>query len=445
MTKKTIATLSLALLWTGAALAQQQQTPPSFLNVVAVGDSLTLGVKSGSVNSQDQIEAYPALIARQVRTFFFLPLLFGPEIKLVQPGLPPVVEVIPNKEVGRVFQLIVPQNLAVGGHNVADALTTRPDLPFDSLIDLILGVPLLQLGIQVSQIELAVGTQPTFTIFWLGANDVLGAATQGDPALVTPFPAFQAAYTQAVGALLTMTPTQIVAANVPDVTAIAFLVPAQQVAAIAGAPLAVIGPVLGIQDGDFVTLTGAGLAQAILTGQQTGPLPANVVLTAAEVATIQAAVTQMNAFIAGLGQQLGFPVVDINAFLLDAKANGIDVGNLHLTTDFLGGIFSLDGVHPTATAQGLVANRFIDKINEFYGTAIPPVDVATIAATDDLVLKSPAAKSSLQSKSVRELKGSGTSLLEYNFEAFERAKEMIHPAATHPAVKSRDNQGGGRR
>ncbi|MEE8585877.1 MAG: SGNH/GDSL hydrolase family protein [Acidobacteriota bacterium] len=419
MIKKTIAALVVAALMSVGALAQQPP-PPNFLNLVAIGDSITLGVRIGGLNQQDQIEAYPALFARQVGTFLFLPLLLGPTIELVEPGLPPVTQTTPASGVGRVFPLIVPQNLAIGGHNVRDALLTRPDLPLDSAIDLILGLPLLLLNppIPVSQIELAVGLQPTFTLMWLGANDVLGAATQTNPDLITPLPEFQALYQQAVGAIITLTPSQIVVANVPDVTTLAFFLTAEEVAQLVGAPLNFIGPALGIEQGDLVTLLGLELIAPILQDPSQGPLPDSVVFTAAEVAVTRTAVAQMNGFISAFAAQAGFPVVDINSFLIDADQNGLQVGDFTVTTDYLGGLFSLDGVHPTATAQALIANEFINTINAFWGISIPLVDAAAVAVGDDLVLKP--SDAGTQALTLGALEGA-------TFEAARKAIKIIRP------------------
>jgi len=56
-----------------------------------------------------------------------------------------------------------------------------------------------------------------------------------------------------------------------------------------------------------------------------------------------------------------------------------------LTTGYLGGIFSLDGIHPTRTGNALIANAFIDAINQRFGDAIPAVNVARVALGDPLV------------------------------------------------------------
>jgi hypothetical protein len=58
---------------------------------------------------------------------------------------------------------------------------------------------------------------------------------------------------------------------------------------------------------------------------------------------------------------------------------------LVLTTDYLGGVFSLDGIHPSRTGHALIANAFIDAINTRFAESIPPVDVGRIAVRDPLV------------------------------------------------------------
>src|SRR5262249_15050729 len=68
--------------------------------------------------------------------------------------------------------------------------------------------------------------------------------------------------------------------------------------------------------------------------------------------------------------------------------NGYALGGVRLTTEFLGGLFSLDGVHPTMTAHALITNYFVDTINSFYGTRIPRLsdaELINIMANDPLV------------------------------------------------------------
>ncbi|HYV62622.1 MAG TPA: hypothetical protein VE958_08100 [Bryobacteraceae bacterium] len=57
-----------------------------------------------------------------------------------------------------------------------------------------------------------------------------------------------------------------------------------------------------------------------------------------------------------------------------------------LSTEFLGGVFSLDGIHPTYTGHALIANEFIRALNTQFAAGIPPVSVGQVAASDPLVL-----------------------------------------------------------
>jgi hypothetical protein len=67
-------------------------------------------------------------------------------------------------------------------------------------------------------------------------------------------------------------------------------------------------------------------------------------------------------------------------------SNGYKVGNFSLTTDYLGGLFSLDGLHPSNTGYGIMANEFIKDINAAFHTQIPPADILRIAEHDPLIL-----------------------------------------------------------
>jgi hypothetical protein len=285
---------------------------------------------------------------------------------------------------GRVDPLVQPWNLAVPGARVADALATRPDLAFNDLTDLVLGLPGLFGGISRSQVEWAEALQPTTIIAWIGNMDALGAAIEGDASLLTPAGAFEASYTEILNRLAA-TGAKLIVGNIPDVTAIAFLTSAEDVADLVGLPLDVIGPPLGIGVGDFVLPDAVPVIGPILGGQASGPLPANLVLTAAEVALIQDAVVQYNEVIETQARAHRVPVVDVNRLLETARRRGLFVGPYRLTTDFLGGLFSLDGVHPTNTGYAIIANEFIEKLNRRYDAQIRRVNERQVLREDPLV------------------------------------------------------------
>lgn len=288
-------------------------------------------------------------------------------------------------------------NLAVPGHTVEDSLTARPDFPIDDLTDLVLGLPGLLLGISRSQVEWAeaspftAGT-PTTILVWLGPNDTLVAATEADASLLTPGDAFKDAYEEMMDRLAA-TGAEIVVANVPDATVIPFLTPAEDLAAAFGIPTGLPRPILGIGPGDFVTPRAFPVIEAIVNMEASPPLPADVVLDAGEVARIRAATKAFNKFIAKKAEEHGAALFDVHGFLNRIDAEGTVVDDTAPTTDFLGGLFSLDGVRPTNIGYALLANEFIEVMNAHFGAAIPPLDddeLAAILASDPLVFAAPA-------------------------------------------------------
>ncbi len=113
------------------------------------------------------------------------------------------------------------------------------------------------------------------------------------------------------------------------------------------------------------------------------PFPDAFVLDPDEITTAANAVAAYNNTIATLAQNFGFGLVDINTkfneFRAGDFANGTIVNGIKFKTSFItGGLFSLDGVHPSNQAHGIVANEFIKVINSKFGASIPLVDVSTI-------------------------------------------------------------------
>jgi len=384
---RSIALVALLALAATPAFAQA-----NFGKYVALGDSLTAAFASGGLHVNVQQRSYPALIARQAGVSDFQQPLAG------APGIPPLLAIagfqgaspiiVPRSATpGAPLNLMLPRpydNLAVPGFDSVDVVQTRTG---NAIIDLVLR----GLG---TQLELAAVQQPTFATVWIGNNDVLGAATSGiviDGVTLTRVADFTAAYQQTVGTLAAVG-AQMAIANIPDVTAIPFVntLPPVLVNPATGDP--VVGP-----NGQFIPLIGpqgllgpndkvllsasAELAQGIGVPAAVGgtnlPLSDSSVLSAGEVATIQARTAELNAVIAATAASVGAATVDINGFFSDVAANGFAAGgNIVYTADFLtGGIFSYDGVHPTPMGYAVVANLFIDAINSHFGDSIPQVSL----------------------------------------------------------------------
>jgi hypothetical protein len=380
---------AVALLTALIAAPCLAQRKADLSRLVVVGDSLSAGFQSGSLLDVQQVHGYASVVAAQAQEPLPLPLIGAPGIPnvliLVSPGPPPVVAPVPGTSPGRDDFTVQPMDLAVPGQNVQDALTTRPSFPIDDLTDLVLGFPGLLGGLSRSQVEWAENLSPTTIFVWLGNDYALGVVFTGDTSTFTPVPQFQTAYAE-VMTRLAATGATLVVANVPDVTVVPFLTSAEKVAAEVGLPLSVIGPILGIGPGDLVTPSAFPLIQAILTNPLLGPLPGNVVLDASEIATVRSTIDHYNSFIALQAQAHGAALVDIHGLTAQLQARGFVAHGQRLTTDFLGGLFSLDGIHPTNTGYGLFADEFIHALNTNFAAGIPPANIEKIATTDPLVL-----------------------------------------------------------
>jgi len=364
---------------------------------VVVGDSLLAGFISGGFVARDQRRAAPALIARRASVKLSQPLMSGA-------GVPPPLRIddrdgdgaLDAEEVRRgsvnvgfrKYPGARVRNLAVPGEDITSVFE-RVDIEDaaasgdgrDILKFLILGLPLRDDS--VSQLTQAEELDPSFMLVWLGNNDVLTMATKTNPARAELSPAqFGAEYRRFL-ARLADGGVDMAIANLPDVTRIAALRgPGEEVTGCIGA-----GGVVEPAAPDW-------LVRLDLDTAELPEPPCTNVLDAAEQAEVRGTVMAFNAEIAAaiadveLNRGITIATVDMFALFDGIAINGYDVngdGTLVLTTDYLGGIFSLDGIHPTRTAHALIANAFIDAINTRFGEAIPLVNVATTAERDKLV------------------------------------------------------------
>jgi lysophospholipase L1-like esterase len=357
-----------------------------FTRVVFIGDSLTAGFQNGGLGSDGQLAGYPSLLAAQADFDITLPLIsepgIPPKLQLIN-VLPPVIE--PAAGLGsRVNILEQATNLAVPGHTVNDALYRRP-AEKDPITTVVLGFPGLLTGTIKSQIEWAEALQPTFAFVWIGNNDVLPYATSGGTRPFTPIDDFEDDYQELLHRL-EATGADLIIANIPDVTSIAFFLTAEEVAAQAGQELSDIGPILGIQSGDLVTIEGLPLVEEILTGQVPPPLPDEVVLDAEEISISRQSVVETNRIIAREAYRRNIPLVNMNILFRLLQIFGVPVNGKQLNTKFLGGLFSLDGVHPSNTGYAITANHFIRTLNFRYRARIKRIGISRIAQEDPLVI-----------------------------------------------------------
>lgn len=383
--------LTLALVVPAAATAQVDTGSADFSNYVAIGDSLTAGFASGGLTRTYQNSSYPALLYRQATgrtTGFEQPLVSEPGLPgLLQLRSLAPLQITPAAGRGNPLNLTLQRpynNLAVPGADVHDVVATVTDN--GGLHDLILR----GLGTQLQQ---ALVQQPTFVTIWIGNNDVLGAATSGrviEDVTLTSVARFEADFLAIVNAVAA-TGAEMAIANIPNVTSIPYVttLPAVVVNPATNQPVLVngnvvplIGPSGPLRPGrDFVLLpASAELAQGRGIPAQLGgsgqPLSDAAVLSAEEVAAINARVQAFNSIIRAAAQATNSAFVDTNALLDEVASEGINIGGVTFTETFLtGGVFSYDGVHPTDFGYAYVANAFIEAINDRFNADIPPVNL----------------------------------------------------------------------
>jgi lysophospholipase L1-like esterase len=400
-----IATTVLAVSLAGCAKNDAPATTPTpsgpaknagnFTTTVFLGDSLTAGFQSGSLLDSAQKQGWASLVATQAAFNITLPLIAAPGapavLQLVTVN-PLVINSASGITTGRTNPTSQPTDLAVPGAVLNDVVNTVPVLiPTTGqqiITQFVLGYPGLATGQANSQATSAVKANPTTIFLWIGNNDALVADTDGTPASMTPVAAFTTQYQALMNQLTTQTSAHLVIGNIPDVTLVPYLQPAAtvlaQASASSGIPAATLSTTLGITTGDLVNPAGTAQVTAILTGKQKGPITDAGFLSAAEVVTVKAQIAAYNQVISTQATAAGATLVDINALFSQIATSGVSVSGVTGTSGFLGGIFSLDGIHPTNTGYAVIANKFIDTMNASISTKIPDVVLPTVAAADPL-------------------------------------------------------------
>ncbi len=383
----------------------EQPIDPIFTSYVALGNSITAGVQSGGINSTTQSQSYTVLLAQKMGTPFRVPYL-----RL--PGCPPPIDnILTGHRVGDgtgetcALRADVDGQAIINNVAVPNAISSDPTDPLgqganNALSTIILGGR--------TQVQRALEARPTFASVWIGNNDVLTAAVAG---ILTPVPGvspgvtdvetFTQNYNELVQQLVPSgsaesgrfapgAPSAGVLVGVVNVTAIPLFMPAVAILnpQVKAAAEAFVGKPLTVDASCTPTtqsLIDFRLLPEIRAGTQPdtiacAPIPnhpgllGNIfVLDAGEIATIVQTVSAYNAVIESAAQALGWAYVDPNPALAQLRESGAVpvVPNLADPSAPFGEYFSLDGVHPSAKLQGVIADVIAGAINDKYGTNLP--------------------------------------------------------------------------
>lgn len=411
----------------------------SVTKYVAIGNSLTAGYQSGGLYESGQEYSYANLIAQQLKAAganlgtFEMPWYSDPGSPDPSTGLASRYEILSmigptigprGVAAGTPTNTLLAQpydDLGIPGAVIYDFLdTTDFTKKSNDRSNAFFSLVLRSSALGKSMLQQTVALNPDFITFWLGNNDVLGFATSGgtSPSSPTAAATFTYLYTQALTQLHAALPkAKIVVGNIPDVASCAYFTtvgPKIAAALPAGYYLRYqkhLNTSYSMDSTRFtestpplITLTGS--AYASLIGTKTGkwyrdkgytsiptgidttqvfglsplnPWPDALVLDADEQATATTAVSNFNSTIATVAASVGAAVTDINGFLASVKANKYTVAGQTFSAAYIsGGLFSLDGVHPSDRGYALLANQFIGVMNSSFGMSVPDVDIATI-------------------------------------------------------------------
>lgn len=373
---------------------------PMFARYVSMGNSITAGFQSAGINDSTQVLAYGNLLAKQMQTPYFQPLLNRPGCP------PPIVNVFLRTVVGPPLNPALPcalrkqqpvpppflNDVAVPGAEAEDILTNlSPNSNPNTLTTILLG--------GLSQVQAMQRANPTFVSVWVGNNDVLGpaidTANAGNPAEVETPAVFNARYDSILDAI-DQTPAKGkgILIGVNDVVTIPYLsygstylfvktipgaLPANFVVSLDCAPRA-LG---GVGDTTLVPFRyGFGLIAAAQAGAtDTLDCLNDHNITANELANLHSVVATYNQHIASEAQGRGYAFIDPNPAILAVKADTsqfavfphANPADPKFTTAPFGNAFSRDGVHPSTSSHKLIANYLIQTINAKYGTHLAAI------------------------------------------------------------------------
>jgi lysophospholipase L1-like esterase len=222
--------------------------PATRSTIVALGDSITMGIQDAGLVETNQLCSYPYLIAMQMGQArgFWQPLVIAPGI-----GVPPYAEPL-HMEDGLIKETMIPtapegyadwmlantpgklkyllypypyNNLGVNGARMDDlrVAKTYSDLEnqnfFYDIVLRNLQDPYPNIGGDTTAIEQAVELEPDYILLWIGNNDILGFVMSGGEEFdrITDTDTFKTELELIVGELQTGAPdAKIILANIPE-------------------------------------------------------------------------------------------------------------------------------------------------------------------------------------------------------------------------------------
>jgi lysophospholipase L1-like esterase len=394
--------------------------------IVALGDSMTMGIQDAGLVESYQLNCYPYLLARQMGQArgFQQPLVSSPGI-----GVPPyerplkisngqiIASYLPDgisetELLAMVFSRLANpiysdpyNNLGVNGARLWDLRRSKgfddnyynvPNFFFDITLRNQDFPPLPDFGGKTMVQEAAL-LEPAYILLWIGNNDALGYVLGGgeDPSKLLGATAFEDEYRNVLNDLETDNPNaKIVLATIPEYLPFGY---ALDTVFVSGSPKLfdpkTFLPIDFDLDIEHVLLTGAaayleegagvpaGLAQdqkdrlvalGVPVPDTAIPLTKDLIFTDTEEQATLDAIHAFNSKIVQLAAEYSLPVVDANAFMKPGGWSDEALKFALVSQDSTA--YSLDGIHPNNYGHALITNEFIQTMNAEFGLSIPTLN-----------------------------------------------------------------------
>jgi len=353
--------------------------------IFALGDSLTAGTQDAATLDEIQGTSWISQLATQVAVNTNVLYSF-PSMRIdgtrIDPTEKPTNFAIPGLELEEAIEEVKPISLLEGlpvnlpAYLMPYWTEEEPQTTLDSL---------MQALHNDSSTE-------QWVFLWLGANDALFDFTNYDHITgdvlnaETPSPEeFFSLYKSILSRISDSNATHIFTFTIPDLTKTGFFFTSLDLALF----LADDSPMQIINAGDLVPLH---VAVEIYFSVQFGADPAvilnslmpNEVLDLDEQALVIDRIAQYNDAIRVISHDNGAHLIDVASEFNDILDSNYELktGRVLSRSWLGGGIFSLDGMHPSPTGQALITNAVIDELNDLLEREIPLIVIEDIYASD---------------------------------------------------------------
>jgi hypothetical protein len=355
--------------------------------LVAIGEGLAAGFGPFTLHRWSQRLSFPALIARQFGVAFSLPLFEPPGIGNA-PGFEPQPVIMPGVSQATVYNSLPPSefaNLSVPGMTLRDALERKPRQPWvmqnDALqtaCNLIVGGRRLVTNHEpLAQVDAAAAQEPTGVMIALGFAEALKAAiaaSDGSPAgALDTEKEFGDRYAEVAKKL---SPATLLMFTVPDPFDTPFFLQPAHAAEVLRIEESWLLTRLGLNEDDYLKLPAVHEIGYHIFARSLTNLPSQARVPRKAAAAISARVAAWNQKIREVAAAVDAGLYDLHDLTSRLRTDGLDVGNRHLTADYLGGIYSLNGYYLGHIGHGVIANDVLALMRQ------PQFDLEEIASGD---------------------------------------------------------------